>query len=420
MTTKLTKKIVDELPMPTKGQCFYWDKNLSGFGLRVTPSKKTYIVQARLEGKTRRITIGSTHLIAADKAREKALTLLAQLSQGKDPQAEKRRRKAANTTLREVADQYIELKRTKRGQPLKPISKADIDRHIRTTFNDWSDKPIAKITPAMVDKKYQAALTVSEAQAVQGFRIFRAVYNWQRANTETDEGIPTMPENPCRIIGRKTGWAHIPAKDRRIPLLKVGAVWTKLKSVYADPGQTEVGQTMAAAVMFAFLTGGRWGEVTTLTWNQIDLEAATWRLPDPKNRKPITFPLSHQAIDILKHQVGQHDHLVFPGRGKAGHIQRPTRLMGKLAAVCGVAISAHDLRRTFNAIAEECGIEFWKQKVLLGHTVGADVTLSNYKETSDLSRLAPDVQKIADWIEQQATAKPTGKVIAFKPRKTGS
>jgi integrase len=75
--------------------------------------------------------------------------------------------------------------------------------------------------------------------------------------------------------------------------------------------------------------------------------------------------------------------------------------MKKIADDCGVTISPHDLRRTFNAIAEDCGIEFWKQKVLLGHTVKADVTLNNYKQTSDLARLAPDAQKIADWIERK-------------------
>jgi integrase len=270
----------------------------------------------------------------------------------------------------------------------------------------------------MVNRRYQEALkTRGEAQAVQGFRILRAIYNWQRNNTKDKSGNPTMPENPCMAITDNSGWAYIPSRDRMIPLKKVGAVWNYLKTLRADPGQTEVGQTMVAAVMFAFLTGGRWGEVAPLTWGQIDLEDATWTLPDPKNRSKITFPLSQQAVEILQEQAGKHETYVFPGRGKDGHIHRPTRLMVKIGDTCGVNVSPHDLRRTFNAIAEDCGVEFWKQKVLLGHTVAADVTLNNYKQTSDLTRLLPDAQKIADWIERKAQNAAGKNVIELETAK---
>lgn len=400
MGVKLTKATVDKLLLPEKGQSFVWDSKLSGFGVRLTPTRKTFIVQARVNGKSRRVTLGVYGIITADRARDKALKILGEMAEGKDPGEGKRKKAAAKATLREVADRYMAYKRCKRTKLLlKQSTKNDIDRHVKTTFADWEDKPLASVTRDMVKKKYREISKSSEAQAVQGFRIFQAIYNWQREETAEDNGNPTMPENPC--LGIKNDWAHIPARDRMIPLHKVGAVWNHLKTLRADSSQTEVGQTMVAAVMFAFLTGCRWGEVAPLTWGQVDFETATWTLPDTKNRSKIIFPLSKQAVEILEGQAGKHDIYVFPGRGKDGHIHRPTRLMKKIADDCGVTISPHDLRRTFNAIAEDCGIEFWKQKVLLGHTVKADVTLNNYKQTSDLARLAPDAQKIADWIERK-------------------
>lgn len=410
MTVKLTKKTVDSLSLPDKGQAFVWDESLSGYGIRLTPSRKTYIVQARVGGKTRRVTLGVHGVITADQARKKAIKTLGQMNDGIDPGAARRKEKAEQATLREVADKYMEHKRSKRTKLLlKQSTKNDIDRHVKTTFADWEHKPLASITREMVKSKYREVSKSSEAQAVQGFRILQAIYSWQRDETTDNGGNPTMPENPC--IGIKKDWAHIPARDRMIPLHKVGRVWCHLEALQDDPGQTQVGQTMAAAVMVAFLTGGRWGEIAPLTWGQIDFETATWTLPDTKNRSKIIFPLSSQALEILQGQTGKHEVYVFPGRGKDGHIHRPTRLMKKIESDCGVKISPHDLRRTFNAIAENCGIEFWKQKVLLGHTVHADVTLNNYKQTSDLTRLAPEVQQIADWIELKARQAAAGNVI---------
>ncbi len=44
---KLTKTVIDALELPDKGQKFIWDGELKGFGVRLTPGGKAYIVQAR-------------------------------------------------------------------------------------------------------------------------------------------------------------------------------------------------------------------------------------------------------------------------------------------------------------------------------------------------------------------------------------
>ena len=46
---KLTKTVVDALVLPDKGQVFKWDGELKGFGVRLTPGGKAYIVQAESE-----------------------------------------------------------------------------------------------------------------------------------------------------------------------------------------------------------------------------------------------------------------------------------------------------------------------------------------------------------------------------------
>ena len=74
-------------------------------------------------------------------------------------------------------------------------------------------------------------------------------------------------------------------------------------------------------------------------------------------------------------------------------------------------ISIHDLRRTFRAIAGECGIELYKTKLLMNHKLNQDVTISAYTETSDLRYLKPEIQKIGDWIERQGKIAASEKVV---------
>jgi len=50
---KLTKKEIDRIPRPAAGQEIYWDTELEGFGLRVTPSRMTYIASKPLADTTR-------------------------------------------------------------------------------------------------------------------------------------------------------------------------------------------------------------------------------------------------------------------------------------------------------------------------------------------------------------------------------
>ena len=46
---KLTKSFVKSISFPERGQIIIRDDQLPGFGLRVTPGSKTYIVEARVK-----------------------------------------------------------------------------------------------------------------------------------------------------------------------------------------------------------------------------------------------------------------------------------------------------------------------------------------------------------------------------------
>jgi hypothetical protein len=92
VTARITKRTVDAAK-PRKADSYYWDEELSGFGLKVTPAgRKVYLVQYRLggrKGRTRRVTIGQHGQITPTFAKDEAKRLLGTIASGRDPAAER-------------------------------------------------------------------------------------------------------------------------------------------------------------------------------------------------------------------------------------------------------------------------------------------------------------------------------------------
>lgn len=73
---RLTKRVVDAAP-PQGRDYFLWDEQLPCFGCRVFASgKRSYLVQYRKKGRTRRVTIALHGELTAEEARREARALL--------------------------------------------------------------------------------------------------------------------------------------------------------------------------------------------------------------------------------------------------------------------------------------------------------------------------------------------------------
>ncbi|MEK7266210.1 MAG: Arm DNA-binding domain-containing protein, partial [Pseudomonadota bacterium] len=82
---KLTKRTVDALE-PGPKDLIVFDEMVSGFGLRISPAgRKTFLVQYRRGGRTRRVKIGGAGQIAPDEARKIAKRLLGEIASGQNP-----------------------------------------------------------------------------------------------------------------------------------------------------------------------------------------------------------------------------------------------------------------------------------------------------------------------------------------------
>lgn len=407
---KLTKNYIDKITAPADKEAFHWDSEVKGFGLRVTPTGKiTYIVQGRVNGKTVRLTIGPHGRWTPETARNGengkggARELLRMMDMGIDPRAVAKKEAAQRVTLRDVADAY------KRDRPLKDSSKAEIERHVTTTFEAWLKKPIKDITREMVTKRFNEVKTKgtrgdgpAPAQANQSCAVLRALFNYAIREYREPDGSPILTDNPVDVLYKK--WVPLKPRTSRIPDNKVGAVWSYLTKAREQAYNRD---TLASIdlVMLLLLTGLRIGECSELTWDRVNLDEGWIHIPDPKNSNPVWLPLSSQAVELLKtRQRVKGSPFVFSSWGKCGHIRDPRDTMTKVSAAAGTKITPHDLRRTFTTIGiANCGIDLTRVELLTNH-VPKGVTARHYLETSHLQYLKPETQRISDWIEQQAAA----------------
>lgn len=410
---KLTKTLIEGVELPEKGQVFLWDEETRGFGVRFTPGAITFIAQARVKGITRRISLGRYGVLTVQQARKKAQDELVKMGEGKDPIQEKVKQDAYGKTLRQIAESYIKDRKN-----LKESSQKDIWKHVNKSFSDWADKPAIEITRDKVAVRFSELSERSNAQSNQAMRILRALLNYARGKYRPDDK-PLFIENPVSVLSDTKVWNRVKARSSKVPTDKVGVVWNRLRSIRENPFEPVINHTGSDALSFLLLTGCRWSEMALLTWDRVNLTEQLWHIPDPKNRNPVTFPLSDLCTEILKERFKSKtdSQYVFPGRSGNGHINDVRGLFQKVSDVAGVNVSAHDLRRTFNSISTECGIEQWKAKLLMNHRLNQDVHIGHYTETENLKYLKPEIDKISKWIIRQAAIASKSKVVPFPVKK---
>ena len=163
--------------------------------------------------------------------------------------------------------------------------------------------------------------------------------------------------------------------------------------------------TVAKALAFIVLTAARSGETLGMTWDEVDLAAATWTIPASRMKagKAHVVPLSDQAISILRGQYemrGKNPH-VFPS-----HLPRQALSSASLALVMrrlGTNATTHGMRASFRMWTADQGIAFEVAEACLAHTVGSAVVQA-YQRSSMLERRRPAMEAWASYVMPRAKA----------------
>jgi len=147
---KLTKSVIDAIPLTEKGQQVYFDTQMTGFALVVGKTAKTYAAQRQIGPKTVRVTIGRHGIFTADQARIKAQQLLAAMAAGENPNLKRRERMTQGVTVNEAFEEYF------RAHPkLKPYTVATYRRVIDVHLSDWKTTALRDLKPDMVVTRHR-------------------------------------------------------------------------------------------------------------------------------------------------------------------------------------------------------------------------------------------------------------------------
>ncbi len=429
---KLTKTFVEKVKPPAQGYAMWWDDTVRGYGLRVSaaqsgkPPKKVFMVMGRVAGKAIQFTIGPFGTFTEDKARKRAQSILQDMREGVDPRDAKRTDEAMKVTLQEVCDAFLD-----RPKKLKQSTKDEYKRHVEKVLAAWKDKPILSITEDDVRKRHRELVEKgldgkkgAPASANAAMVTLRILMNYAERQYRRGDGSPLIQSNPVGVL--KDHWAKLGSRtDRYVDKRKIGAVWNKLFEARTNPKNRDA---LAAIDMtiFALLTGARKDECAALSWDRVNIDEndptnCWWHLDERKRGEPIWLPLSSQAVALLKLRPRTNDdgkpiRFVFPSLGsETGYITDARAPMMLVSEVAGKHLSLHDLRRTFSNVAmRECMIEKFRTDLLVGHKPAQeDITARNYLDLARLDWLHPEVQRIGDWIEEQAAKANGANVVPF-------
>jgi hypothetical protein len=217
----LTDRRVDRAKLPASGQAFIWCSQDRGFGVRLNAAgTRTFIVQGRVDGRERRVSIGHRGTLTVDQARDRARELLHSMRIGVDPIVDVAKQSHLAVTLRQAIGDYCENKRTKHGA-LKARTHSDIAAHSRRSFADWLDTPVTSITRDACAKRFAELSKRGPTTANQAFRYLRSVLNYASHRHWVDDE-PLLRHNPVDVL--KYSWHPAKARSERIPCDRIGAV----------------------------------------------------------------------------------------------------------------------------------------------------------------------------------------------------
>lgn len=151
---RLTRRAIDDIPFSASGQILYRDTLLSGFGLRVGSRSKVYFAEGQVNRDTRRVTIGRADLFAPEVARKKALALLGEMAEGRNPNEEKRKETVERVKLAVAFERFFEAR-----NKLSPHTVSNYGRTAKLYLKAWRKKPMNQITRQMVLAKRQEIAT---------------------------------------------------------------------------------------------------------------------------------------------------------------------------------------------------------------------------------------------------------------------
>lgn len=356
------------------------DRVLCGFCVRMNLRKRAFKIATSVAGKQFRLTLGYWPLMSVEEARAQAMEVLRECRAGRWPSGVA---PVALPTLREALTAYCEAKR------IKASSGKRYDSLMRTHFGDWLDRSVAELggqafaahCHAFAQSKGSALVEVGRGIVTALIKYINAVHGLSVETPFLKLAAAGLMPDKAKPHARVLQEADLPAWREAVERL---------------------GEKQRDFLLLTLYTGLRRNECRGLQRQQIDLTGGVLRVPDTKNGKPHSLPITPMMREILGRRcVGlEPDDELFKGVS-AEHVHSMAMRLGsprfmrhhlrKLVATVGekLRLGGAVLRRILNHTAP-------KGDVLHRHYVGlneADVVGAPVRIQEALQGLMKDVRQ---------------------------
>ncbi|MDQ1118905.1 MULTISPECIES: tyrosine-type recombinase/integrase [Pseudoxanthomonas] len=384
MRIQLTKKIVTST-LPKDRPYELRDAQVRGLLLRVQPSGHRAWIVTWAHGKRR--TLGSVEHLSLDQARDVARKVVAEFVQTGLPSIAKP--EPVKITLRAFLDNHYapwiktELKRAddtlrrieQAFAALLPMTLTDIDAKVIERW--WLKRLSDTIQPG-------SKQTISKATASRNLATLRSAMSkavkWGMLETNPVTNAALKVAKPRSVVRfLSTAEEHrlrsaLTARDNAHAAARKSAnQWrtARKRALLPEAPEGAFADHLTPIVLLAMNTGLRKGELLSLNWSDINLQARmlTVRAEHAKSGKQRHVPLNNEAMSVLQRWRPK-----TSGSGTVFGISSVKSSWEKLIAVAKINdFRFHDLRHHFASRLVMTGVDLNTIRELLGH---ADLTMT--------------------------------------------
>jgi len=348
-TVAANQKAVDALPLESGT----WRvAGVPGLYVRCRARSRSYFIQRKVSGRLVKETLGELPL---KRARSEAMRVWTKLKP----------KPAAHevTTLEDAFRQYLDHKAL--AEKTRDNYRYNLDRYL----SDWKQRSLHDLgndRPGVRRLERQITKDNGKATWNQVMRLLSAVYRWQR------KADPTLPEPPTVAVEIH----RLEARDWAMSPEQLMAWWETVKSDQAgkhtSSGVKHLAPVRRAWWLVALFTGARKRSIEALKWDDLDLDRKTIRFRVTKGDRPYVVPISDTLAELLADYRDSGEvppsEWMFPSNAK------PDRhIVGVRDDKRGI-LSPHHLRHTFRTTLAELGATPDQARLLMGHSMGGDVS----------------------------------------------
>ncbi len=345
--TAFTDKFVSNLK-PAEHRYDRFDAVVRGLGIRVSKSgKKSWFVMKRVDGRNRRITLGTYPQMTLSAARKRAIDTLEEIDEGRFESS-----KPVSLLVRDAFAEWMDIDQS--ANTSAPEVRRAMEKHVLPYLGD---RPLHQVRRrdllTILDKMRNAGLT---AQTNRVRAYLRRMFSWCVARDLLDK-------SPANLV--ETGISE-KSRDRVLTLEELRRIWNAADTL---------GYPFGPMYQLLLLTGQRRNEVAQARWPEFDIEQRIWQIPAEraKNDQPHLVHLSAAAHTLVSRLPRLSDSpflFTTTGRRPVSGFSKSKNRIDEFSGVTGWRV--HDLRRSFAThMTERLGENPAVIDKVLNHSSGA-------------------------------------------------